>query len=137
TPMPATDARELVENLLQGRVANDVGTHDVDAILAETKGHPLFIDELVRHRAHHGGDSPTRLDEALWDRATRLPPPARKLLELVAVSGVPLAQEVAGQAAALDYPQMFDALSALRAAHFVRTSGVYKQDTVEAYHDRV
>src|SRR5262249_27802478 len=44
---------------------------------------------------------------------------------------------VVAQAAALDFAQVFDAVGALRSAHFVRTSGVYRADTVEAYHDRV
>jgi tRNA A-37 threonylcarbamoyl transferase component Bud32 len=137
-PLPPVDARELIRSLLEAAApASDVD-REIDSILAEAKGHPLFIDELVRHRAlHREGSAPTRLDDALWERATRLSPAAKNLLELVAIAGVPLPQQVAAQAAALDFEQVFDSVGALRAAHFVRTSGVYRHDTVEPYHDRV
>jgi tRNA A-37 threonylcarbamoyl transferase component Bud32/tetratricopeptide (TPR) repeat protein/type II secretory pathway predicted ATPase ExeA len=135
--LPTADARDLIRQLI-GTAEGAAAEREIDAILAEAKGHPLFIDELVRHRAtHREVAAPSRLDEALWERASRLSPAARKLLELVAIAGVPLQQQVVAHAAALDFGQVFDSVSALRSAHFVRTSGVYRKDTVEAYHDRV
>jgi hypothetical protein len=136
-PLPEGEARDLIRSLLtRADEAGDAG--DIDAIFAEAKGHPLFIDELVRHRASHAGTAaPARLDDALWERAQELAPSARRLLEIVAVAGVPMRQDVIATAAALDQGQMFDAVGALRSANFVRTSGVYRHDTVEAYHDRV
>jgi hypothetical protein len=135
-PLPPDDARELISNLLSADPNGDTA-RDVEAIFAEAKGHPLFIEEIVRYRASHAGDAPTRLDAALWERAQGLSPEARRLLELVVVAGVPLPQDVAARAGGLDFGQTFDAVGVLRAAHFVRTSGVYRHDTVEAYHDRV
>jgi eukaryotic-like serine/threonine-protein kinase len=139
--LPASEARDLIRQLLLGADARSGSDGEVEAIFAEADGHPLFIDELVRHRAmqrmHREESAPTRLDEALWERAMLLQPAARKLLELVAVAGVPISQLVVAQAAALDFGQVFDSVGTLRAAHFVRTSGVYRRDTVEPYHDRV
>jgi hypothetical protein len=135
-PLPESEARDLVRSLLERADGADDAAN-VDAILAEAKGHPLFIDELVRHRAGHVGAPAARLDEALWERATRLAPSALRLLEIVAVAGVPTPQHVMATAAALDPGQFFDAVGALRSARYVRTSGVYRHDTVEAYHDRV
>ena len=136
-PLPADDARALVRDLLSRASGNEAPPAEVEAICAEAKGHPLFIDELVRHRALQETTAPTRLDDALFDRSLRLAPGARKLLELVAVAGVPVSQHVVAKATTLDFAQLFDAIGALRAGHFVRTSGAYRHDTVEAYHDRV
>jgi hypothetical protein len=135
--LPADDAREMIVRLLADAPEVSNAPRDVDAIYAEAKGHPLFIDELVRHRAAHESSVPARLDEALWERASRLSPPNRRLLEAVAVAGVPIAQHVVAKAAALDLGEVFDAIGALRAGNFVRTTGVYRKDTVEPYHDRV
>jgi eukaryotic-like serine/threonine-protein kinase len=136
-PLPVDAARALVRDLLSRASATDAPSAEIDAICAEAKGHPLFIDELVRHRALRESAAPSRLDDALFERASRLAPQARKLLELIAVAGVPVAQHIVAKATTLDFAQLFDAVGALRAAHFVRTSGAYRHDTVEAYHDRV
>src|SRR5262249_4668825 len=75
-------------------------------------------------------------DEVLWQRAVRLPEPARRLLEVVAVSGRPLHQADACRAAALgadDRP----ALAVLRGARLVRSTGPGDPDEVEADHDRI
>ena len=58
-------------------------------------GNPLFVAELARSG---GGDrGPVSLDEVLWSRVLRLPDDARKLLEVVAVSGSPVRPSVAWQ----------------------------------------
>src|SRR5258707_14611396 len=79
--LPQGDARALARDLL-ARVDAD-GAQDVDAICSEAKGHPLFLDELVRHRAGPRRARSARLDEALWERAARLSGSPRKLLEPV------------------------------------------------------
>jgi hypothetical protein len=136
-PLGAEAARDLARELLARASGGEAAADEVEAICAEAKGHPLFLDELVRHRATREAAAPMRLDDALVARAARLAPAARKVLELVAVAGVPVTQQVAGAAAALDPAQLFDAVCALRAGRFVRTTGAYRHDTVDAYHDRV
>jgi eukaryotic-like serine/threonine-protein kinase len=142
-PLAPSEARELISSLLShasvGRIAVAAAKPaDVEAILAEAKGHPLFIDELVRHRASHGeGAAPTKLDDALWERATRLANAERRLLEIVSIAGVPLKQQLVGSAGAFEDAELFPLISALRARHFVRTSGVARTDTIEPYHDRI
>ncbi len=143
-PLGAADARALATALLS-HVKRDVSDATLDGILAEAKGHPLFLDELVRHRRldsdaatdGEGASAPTRLDDALWERASRLPSAQRRLLEAIAVASVPVAQEVIANAAAVDFGELFALVGALRTACFVRTSGVARANTVEAYHDRV
>jgi hypothetical protein len=136
--LPPVDAQALITKLLGPSADSGHLRDEIQAIAEDANGHPLFIDELVRQRSLRGAEQgPVRLDDALWNRVTRLDPGARQLLELVCVAGIPIAQDVAAQAAALDIGQLFQRITALRAAHFVRTSGVRREDTVEAYHDRV
>ena len=74
-------------------------------VARESGGNPLFIDELVKHI--QGGEPIDRwdaigqldLDEVLWDRIRRQPEDAQRLLGAVAVSGRPIMQSLAFQAA--------------------------------------
>lgn len=131
------EARELVR-LLAARVA--AGHISADGIAAEADGHPLFIDELVRHAAQAGMRGPggeLRLDDVLWSRVLQLELPARRLLEIIAVAGRPIPQETAARAANLDAADFARHVGLLRAANLVRTSGTRGTDLVETYHDRV
>ena len=79
------------------------------SIVRESRGNPFFVAELVRHvqadksplelelslaegasSGQRTGSSKLVLDEVLWSRIRRLPAEARRLLELIAVSGRPL-----------------------------------------------
>jgi hypothetical protein len=130
------DARALAKSLAD---ASGAVASDVDAIAAEADGHPLFIDELVRHAAvtRDGPAAPLRLDDALWRRVTRLDPGARKVLEIAAVLGAPATQEVVAHAAGLEMGQFGRAVSLLRTTNLVRTQGGRVTDTIEPFHDRV
>jgi eukaryotic-like serine/threonine-protein kinase len=128
------DARELVTLL----AANAPLTASPDAIADEAAGHPLFIDEMVRHAVSGKARPQLRLDEALWARLERLPLDERRIVALVATAGAPLWLETAARAAAEDDLQRFgDRVAALRAQRLVRTSGAKPRDTIEPYHDRV
>lgn len=139
--LPDADARALVLQLLGSA---DTGAERLaDQIAREAQGHPLFIDELVRVRRQHHGPSvaaeaaPLRLDDALWQRAQQMDSSTRKLLEVIALAGVPIAQETALLAAAAE-PAHFDTqLAELRAARLIRSNGARRSDTIEPYHDRV
>jgi hypothetical protein len=137
-----------------------------EAIVCEAGGSPFYIQELVQHIrggaavAHWTAGKSITLDEVLWQRVSRLPEEARRLLEVVAVSGQPLHQGDACRAAAAvpslarrvseragegessegepsataDY---MVALTTLRVNHFVRSTGPGANDEVETFHDRV
>jgi hypothetical protein len=107
-----------------------------DAIADEARGHPLFLHELVRHQAQAGAQ-PVRLDEALWARIAQLEPPARRLLEVVALAGAPLPFAVAAEAGQLDGAALARWTGLLRVANLLRSGGTRGADTVEPYHDRV
>ena len=129
-PLPAAEARTLAAQLL-GRAGERA-----DAIANEAGGHPLFIQELVRHaQTKHTGS--VKLDEALWGRFERLEQPARRVLEAIALAGVPVTHEVASRAAGMELAQYVEWMGQLREQHFVRTSGARGNDKVEPYHDRI
>jgi hypothetical protein len=131
-------APEEAQKLISELLGESADAEQLRAIADDAKGHPLFIDELVRQRSLRGGDAaPLKLDDALWVRVQTLEKPTRELLELVCVAGIPIAQEVTAQASGLDVAQIFPLVSSLREAHFARTSGMRREDTVEPYHDRV
>ncbi|HEY5950300.1 MAG TPA: AAA family ATPase [Kofleriaceae bacterium] len=134
-PLEPAASRELAERLC---ALHDVRDRiDAKQVAEEAAGHPLFLDELVRHAAGGGTAGGLRLDDALWARAAALDPKARALLEVVALAGEPLHHDTLVRAADLAPEQLVRVLSLLRVANLVRTTGAGADDTVEPYHDRV
>jgi serine/threonine protein kinase len=136
-PLSKEHSRTLARALIE-RSAPELPV-SVDTIASEAAGHPLFIDEIVRHLVHVGAPATAalRLDEALWSRVEALEDRARKLVELAAVAGTPIAQDamtVALDVAPADFTKL---TSFLRVAHLVKTSGSRGSDTIETYHSRV
>jgi serine/threonine protein kinase/Cdc6-like AAA superfamily ATPase len=138
TPLGTDESRDLVRMLVQHGGSETAAL--ADAISREAQGHPMFIDELVRHAARGGAASagtPARLEEALQARIDELDHGARRLLDLLAVAATPLEQEVAANALAMDLGTFGQHANLLRNAHLVRTNGTRGTDLVETYHDRV
>jgi hypothetical protein len=129
------EARELAEQLIRTLAP---GNADARAIAQEAGGHPLFIDELIRHAMtpRSATAEPLQLEDAFWTRIVELDEPARRLLEIIALAGGPVRQETAALAASVgsDFSRR---VGALKVAHLVRTSGSRGSDLVETYHDRV
>ena len=132
--MSLDEARELAQLL----IARAAGRPDIDAraVAQEAGGHPLFIDELIRH-SEAGAAPALHLEDALWSRISRLEPAARSVLELTALAGGRLVQATAAQAANLDAATFGKQVGLLRVAHLVRTTGTRGGDYIEPYHDRV
>ena len=113
-----------------------------DRIATESGGNPFFIHELARYANEHPGwtgepgEEPVDLDRVVWERVERLPPPARSMLELVAIAGQPVRNAHWRNATgdlAVD-PQSF---ALLRFEHLIRSTGSSPDDEVETYHDRI
>ncbi|MGO8998964.1 MAG: serine/threonine-protein kinase PknK [Polyangiaceae bacterium] len=135
TSLPDDDARELAR-LIVARNAPDSSVN-VDMIAKEAGGHPLFIDEIVRHTLLVGTSARLRLESALWSRIQQLDPLPRKIVELVSVAGAPRSQEIVAKALDAAPDDFARAASFLRVAHLVRTTGSRGSDPMEAYHGRV
>ena len=131
------EARSLADSLLVEGAPNRLPF--VEAIVAEAGGHPFFIDALARYAAVADLETATapRLEDALLFSMSPLDPPARALLELVAVAAVPISQQALVFASGTDARQFARDIGRLRASNLVSTTGVRATDTVEPYHDRV
>jgi eukaryotic-like serine/threonine-protein kinase len=103
----------------------------------ETGGHPLFIKEMVRHQKQSAGTSLTKLENILLARVNSLEEDSRRIVELCAVSGAPLPQQLLAQAAGLSIASFYRRVLSLRATQLIRTGGLGEQDPIEPYHDRV
>jgi hypothetical protein len=111
---------------------------DAPGLLAEARGHPLFLAELVRHLANRStGAAGAALDDAIFARVSRFAEPPRELLRVVAAAGTPIARSVAAEVAGLSAAELSEHAEALRTAQLVRISGGRSTDTIEPFHDRV
>ncbi len=140
-PLGAEAARELAERLIR-RAFSDASRppeSSAAAIAQEGGGHPLFIDELVRHAAVVSRPpSRLRLDDALWERIAAKAPRARKLLSVLSLARGPLPRDAAARAAGFtDAAELDKDVGALRAEHLVRTTQRRDAVLLETYHDRV
>jgi hypothetical protein len=105
------------------------------AVARESRGSPFFVHEL----AEFGAEAPVgdvTLDAVVADRVERLPPEARRLLEVVAVSGGPVPRTSAVRAADVDAAAR-PAVAALRTGRLVRIKGAAPDDQLDTYHDRI
>ncbi|WP_437968955.1 protein kinase [Sorangium sp. So ce260] len=135
------EGRALALTFLGG---GDRAAAQADAIAAEAEGNPFFVLELSREvqgsaapESSRGGDGAVRLGSVLANRVLRLPAEARRLLEVVAVSGKPLGRRAAREAAGLTPAQDQAAIAALRAGNVIRTRGQRDEQELEVFHDRI
>ena len=136
-----SDAERLALTLLGSD--DEAACAHAGAIARESGGNPFFVAELVRYvQADTGllhrvpGANEVVFDEMLRARVRRLPEQARRLLEIVAVSGRPLGQADAARAAELGAGEQ-NALPILRSGRLIRSTGPAERDEIETYHDRV
>ncbi len=132
-PLAPDDARRLARLHLQ---ETRLGDEELARLVRESQGIPYFVEELARAAREDRpaeSDAPD-LTELLRARLARLSEPAARLLSTIAVTGRPLAEELATRAAEVDDPAM---VQVLKAAGLVRTRLVAGTRMLETYHDRV
>lgn len=131
---------DVCEALARTLLAKDSTTRaDATSIARESGGSPFFIEQLVQHagRLTAGQARPrVSLVDAVHERITSLPDEERRLLELVAVAGQPIALEPLARAAQL-HNAAYAVLDTLRAAHLAKTRQVGPTLLVESYHDAI
>ncbi len=109
----------------------------------ESRGNPLFVDELVQHlrtgvSLHaSGAGSELRLDDVLHARVSALPAEPKRLLEVIALAGRPFPRAALSSAAELESERTISALGVLRSGRLVRAIKSRELDDVETYHDRI
>jgi serine/threonine protein kinase len=135
--MSDLEALQLTETLVR-RAPGPIGLNAA-AIAQEAGGHPLFIDELIRHAVAVGGPARTalQLEDALWARISQLEGNARRILEVIALASGRLFQLTAARAVDMSLGDLAKHVAVLRVAHLLRTTGMRGTDSVEPYHDRV
>jgi len=129
--LPQSEAEALAHELLPPSARPEWSRH----IAHESKGHPLFIGELVHHATtlSVAGDAPPTLEHALEARIRRLPPGARRLLDLVAIAGRPERSHVLERALGLEAGLADVASEPLSERLLRRRRGQF----LECFHDRI
>jgi tetratricopeptide (TPR) repeat protein len=137
-PLSESETRELVLKLLK-----DGAEQRAAQIARESGGNPFFITELVqeiqsgdKRDAAIPSQGENTLERLIRARVERLPVGARRLLEVVAVSGRPLRDLEAYQAAEVGTDGRV-LLARLESARFLRGTGSAEEDCLETYHDRI
>ncbi len=128
--LPTDDTSKLATLLMPGGSFSQI-----QALVRETGGHPLFMHELARHS--QAGERGISLDAALQARMASLPRPAVSLLEVLCLAGRPITQAVAALASKLEGADFAQACAVLRVAHLARTGGTRQRDSIGTFHDRV
>jgi hypothetical protein len=134
-PLEAADAEALSWKLL-GEAGTSV---DLPALARESRGSPYLLEALASIVRAGGDTTPvlaTTVEGWVKARVAGLPPPARRLLELVAVANRPIARLVAWHAAGLD-TEVSDPLVPLKAARLLSGSGAGADEKLVLYDARI
>jgi predicted ATPase len=131
-----SESEELVERFSREIALRAPG--DAKALSREAGGHPLFLQELVRRaETEASSEAPPRLVDMLRNRIKALEEPGRRLMEILAIAGAPLAVDVLAATAEMPQSECERWLRTLRAVQLARVDGYGAERTVQAYHDRV
>jgi tetratricopeptide (TPR) repeat protein len=130
------DSRLLAARLVE-RISPGLPVQ-LESLASEADGHPLFIDEIVRHLFLVGGThGALKLEDALWSRIASLEDAPRRIVEVCAIAGSPLPQEAVCKAVEVTPAEFARLTSFLRVAHLIRTTGTRGTDLIECFHGRV
>ena len=132
-PLTAGETQALATELM-GEARGDA----IARVVADSGGSPYLVKELAEYIATGATQSAAAvsLEQALTHRYANLEPEAQRLLEVISVHGLPLAQIDAYRAAGFAGRDPAP-LAALRFANLIRSTGSAETDEVETFHDRV
>jgi eukaryotic-like serine/threonine-protein kinase len=127
----------LEEGAAQRLIAEELALPEEEAarMARESNGNPFFLGELIASSGEIGRGA-RDLRQVIGERATRLAPNMRALVDLLCVAGAPIALGVALSAASLsDRGQGF--ITELRNERWLRLDPAGNSQRVEIYHDRI
>jgi predicted ATPase/serine/threonine protein kinase len=131
-----TDCEQLLARLM--RATGDRGVTAAGSLITEAAGNPLFLQELVRYAATRGAvDQHLRLEDVIFSRISDLNPSAIQLMEILAISSIPLTVDVVAHSAEMPLGECVRWVRALRATQLVRVDGYGAERTVQPFHDRI
>jgi eukaryotic-like serine/threonine-protein kinase len=139
-PLGVDDAEKLALAWLAG--TTEVRRRAARAVARESRGNPFLVQELARSNdataanAESESLAVTTVEEMVSRRLDGLPDAARRTVELIAVSGRPLAIPVVGAAAGIA-EGLGDTITLLCVRRFARIGQRDGRDVVEATHDRI
>lgn len=126
--------------LVRGMTGDRASADTIDAIVRESGGMPLFVEQLV-HAANQferfGSTVLPSFEDVIQHRLSSLSASGRRLLEHVVVGGQPLPLGAIVNAAQIAPEQALQDLVTLRAQQWVRTDGIGAADNIEPFHDRI
>jgi eukaryotic-like serine/threonine-protein kinase len=140
-PLELQQAHRLALSLVG---SGDAAEATAEAIARESGGSPFLVEELARDVASQtriraqtpATPSRSSLEQMVCDRIERLPDEARRLLEIVAVSGRPVPTVLATEASDVrERPE--ELISLLRARRFVRAGLRGGREVLEIVHSRI
>ena len=134
-PLASSETLALAREL-GVRYGQEVAEGELAGVVEESGGHPMFLQQLIRRASKSERPGSLRLDDVIRTRVARLEPSARRLLEVICVSGVPLALRTLGAATGLETGRVSELLSELEGEQLVR-SGPTDAARLEPFHDRI
>lgn len=125
-----------------GGIPDALGADTLARVASESEGSPFFVEEMMRYLRSAGGEElgtareAITLKQTMLSRVGSLTPAQRKLLDVVAVAGAPLTEEIAFRASGLSAADA-TIVSVLRAGRLVRSNRTGIIAKLESYHDRI
>ncbi|HLK36038.1 MAG TPA: protein kinase [Polyangiaceae bacterium] len=133
-PIETADARQLALSILGYDDAS--GQSLAQALAEEARGSPFLVQELARRGPQTAlAEAGASLRELVSGRMAGLGEDARRLMEIVAVAGRPLAASTLAQAAEVDAHD--DILGLLARERLIRAGMRDGREVIEPIHDRI
>jgi hypothetical protein len=137
-PLTDREQRQLVERMLGAQATPAMMQRE---FWSDSAGSPFFLGELVRYAQEADGrvddTSPPQLDDVLYRRIEHIPDTARRVLEVIAIAGEPIALSALAAATDTNPVEAERASAVLRVGHLARVARHGQDPWLTSYHDRV
>jgi predicted ATPase len=119
--------------LLEALSPRGLSPQEIESLVNDSGGHPLLLAEL----AGGVGSTHVRLEELMGRRFAQLDPIDQRLLEVLAVAGVPLSRSALARATGLAPAECIARFGKLREQRLLRTVETGSEPRIAIFHDRV